>query len=242
MHSNTLYFHGLPGSGDELRMAGLSASQSPKVIAPLDFQALDDFVAKHGKVRLVAFSLGAFSALQMAATRPGQISEIVLISPAAPLELGEFLENMAGAPIFKTARASKVGLKILTAMQSTMAFIAPKILMSLMFAESCDADKDLLNNPVFVSCLTAGLRQSLHHNAKSYRHTLAKYVQPWAQDLGKVQCDVTIYHGRLDNWAPIAMAEALKSALSGRTELIIEPKQGHYSTLLTALPKIFAPA
>lgn len=156
--------------------------------------------------------------------------------------LGDFLDNMAGTPIFKTAHASKIGLLLLTAMQSIVAFVAPKFLLTQMFAASCDADKELLNDPVFVSCVTAGLRQSLHHNAKSYRHAIVKYVQPWAEKLGKVRCDVTIYHGELDTWSPVEMSEALKSALLGRTELIIEPKQGHYSTLLSVMPKIFAPS
>lgn len=40
---------------------------------------------------------------------------------------------------------------------------------------------------------------------------------------------------------PVGMAEALESALKGDTELIIEAQQGHYSTLVATLPKIFKP-
>jgi pimeloyl-ACP methyl ester carboxylesterase len=220
-------------------MAGISGCDSPKVIALSDFQMLDIAIAEHGKVRLVGFSLGAFSALKMAANRPDYVSEVILISPAAPLEFGEFLKNMAGVPVFKTARASKLGFLLLTSVHSAIAFVAPKFLLPQMFSESCDADKNLLRDPVFVSCVTARLRQSLHHNAKSYRQTIAQYVQPWAGELAKAKCDVTIYHGELDNWAPVGMAEALESALKGDTELIIEAQQGHYSTLVTVLPKIF---
>lgn len=234
----TFYFHGLPGSTAELRLLTCDVAPKIEVLHPLDFSRFEATEPMNGRVRIIGFSLGAFSAVRLAAMKPKWVKELILISPAAPLETGDYLPRMAGASVFKTAKRSKLGFAALTAMQSVLAAIAPRLLLHQMFAESCEKERALLSDPAFVSILMDGLKSSLGANAHMYRKSVRSYVGPWAKDLKLVQCHCRIFHGEKDNWAPVEMAKALAAALPSEPELRIEEGLGHYSTLAKTLPSV----
>lgn len=233
-----IYFHGLPGSAAELDLVGISDAQKPRVLDPLDVSAFDQHVKHTGPVQVIGFSLGAFSALKLAAARPDSVSDLVLISPAGALELGPYLDQMAGAPVFKMARSSAIGFAGMTAMQALAAHLVPKFLLRQMFANSCDADRGLLQDAVAIEHLIYGLKNALWTRATLYRRTVAEYVNPWAGLLNDVACPCRIFHGQRDTWAPIEMARLLAESLSGPTELQEAPNLGHYSTLIQVLPRV----
>lgn len=234
----TVYFHGLPGSARELELMSNPNACRPEVWAPLALSAPGDS-ADHGTpVRVIGFSLGAFSALKLAAARPDKVSELILISPAAPLELGPFLDQMAGAPVFKAARASRTGFALLTALQAVAAHVAPRFLLQQMFANSCAAEQALLQDPQAVDCLTDGLKHALWQAAPAYRQTVRSYVSPWEAEVSRVACPCQIYHGKLDDWVPLGMAEALAAHMAQESQLHALDGLGHYSTLIKVLPDL----
>jgi pimeloyl-ACP methyl ester carboxylesterase len=240
--SSVIYFHGLPGSADELALLELEHGGVPTVLDPLD---LEDFDRRHeasAPLTVIGFSLGAFSALKLAVARPASIADLVLISPAGPLEMGPFLGQMAGAPVFKMAKASSTGFAILTAAQALAAHAFPRLLLNQMFANSCDAEKALLRNPAIVRCLANGLKHSLWDAAPLYRRTLTEYVQPWETELSRVRCTCQVFHGELDNWVPVEMAQALFDRLPAGSQFQLEKGLGHYSTLIKVLPSILSRA
>lgn len=236
--SSVIYFHGLPGSPDELALLEQSDLNVPEVLDPLDFGSFDQRYESQTPVTVIGFSLGAFSALKLAISRPKSVAELVLISPAGPLEMGPFLDQMAGAPVFKTAKANSLAFALLTAAQALMAHISPWFLLNQMFANSCEAEQALLNNPEAVKCLTKGLTHSLWGIAPLYRQTVGEYVQPWEAELSKVQCPCQVFHGELDDWVPIEMARALFDRLPRGSHFQKEEGMGHYSTLIKVLPTI----
>lgn len=236
--SAVIYFHGLPGSPDELALLERSDLNVPEVLDPLDFGAFDRRHDAQTPATVIGFSLGAFSALKLATLRPTSVAELVLISPAGPLEMGPFLDQMAGAPVFKMAKANSLAFALLTAAQALAAHISPRFLLNQMFANSCDAEQALLNNPNAVNYLTKGLRHSLWGAAPVYRRTVSEYVQPWEAELSKVQCPCQVFHGELDDWVPIEMARALFDRLPAGSHFRKEEGMGHYSTLIRVLPTI----
>ena len=238
--SSVVYFHGLPGSSDELAFLGPAHGCVPDVLDPLDFDDFDRRYDASAPVTVIGFSLGAFSALKLAVARPDSVAELILISPAGPLELGPYLDQMAGAPVFKMARASSVAFAILTAAQALSAYAFPRLLLNQMFANSCDAEKALLRNPAMVRCLTKGLKHALWDTAPLYRRTVTKYVQPWATELSRVQCPCQVFHGELDDWVPGEMAQALFDRLPAGSQFRLEEGLGHYSTLIKVLPNILS--
>jgi pimeloyl-ACP methyl ester carboxylesterase len=180
---------------------------------------------------LVGFSLGAMWALKLAALRPERVSRIVLVSPAAPLELGDFLPSMAGRAVFEMAQRGLWPLSALSAVQSLATRWAPEMLLTGLFQGSATAELELSREPAFRRALLASLRTCLTEHRAAYHRELLAYVRPWASTLEQVRCDVQVYHGDADTWAPLAMSQALESRLAGRVDLVVSSNLGHFSML-----------
>jgi Predicted hydrolase of the alpha/beta-hydrolase fold len=129
----TLYFHGLPGSAAELEGFGPEIAQRAAGFHVAarggDFARLAEAIAArfpNGPLHLVGFSLGAAAALRVAPLLGERVRQIDLVSPAAPLQLGDFLGGMAGAPVFRAALAGHWPLAALTFAQAQSTRIAPE--------------------------------------------------------------------------------------------------------------------
>ena len=224
-----LYLHGLPGSAAELALGPVGRAADwtvPDRDAPSFAQLALALPA--GPLHLVGFSLGAACALRLAALAPDRVARVTLVSAAAPLELGDFLPDMAGAAVFRAAR-SHAQLSALTTVQSTLARLSPALFARLL-ARGADAEEAaLLQTPALRRALAEGLTR----NRKAYLRELAAYVQPWARHLPHVRAPVALVHGRADRWAPPAMAEALATALPQAG--LHWHETGHFGTLRTVL-------
>ena len=245
MDDPIIYCHGLPGHPAELGAFG--AANRLQQFRPLDrlaqgrgdFEA--DLLAAFDALELKApsvvagFSLGAMSAIYLAARRPHLVSKLVLISPAAPLQLGDFLPKMAGRPVFSAAQRGAFALRILSGLQAALIRVAPRGVIDVMFRASPNADKELLAQPDVFEAVSNGLRACLLSRQAAYRTELLAYVRPWADVLSEVRCAAQIWQGSLDDWTPPAMAQALKAQLGERAVLKLCPDLGHYSTLHAAL-------
>jgi pimeloyl-ACP methyl ester carboxylesterase len=218
---------------DRLRVVGKDADA--EVLAAFDATGREPCV-------LVGFSLGAMWALKLAALRPERVSRIVLVSPAAPLELGKFLPSMAGRAVFETAQRGLWPLSALSFVQSLVTRWAPEMLLTGMFQGSAKAELDLSQEPAFRRALLASLRTCLTQHRKAYHRELLDYVRPWAATLEQVRCDVEIRHGDADTWAPLAMAKALEDKLSCKVNLIAGSNLGHFSMLHACLRDVLKTA
>lgn len=239
-----IYFHGLPGSPTELeplasaeqlrrvipvdRLATRGATYAESVVAAFDSHGID------GPIDVAGFSLGAMAALHIAALRADKVRKIILISPAAPLELGDFLPQMAGRPVFEAASRGALSLGCLSTVQAAAAAIAPDLMLKTMFANSAPVERLLLDAPGFRTTLAEGMLLCLGRRKQTYHEELRAYVRPWSDVLARVSCDVEIWQGDKDTWTPMAMALALQSHL-GRATLKVCAGLGHYSTLREAL-------
>ena len=226
----TLYLHGLPGSGAELRLAGVTLPVLRREAPSFAQLAL---ALPEGPLHLVGFSLGVACALRLAVLIPEKVARLTLISAAAPLEMGDFLPDMAGAAVFRAAR-SHGRLSALTAVQSTLARMSPGLFSRLLFQGADAADRALFEAPDSAEILRTALKDGLTTHKAVYLRELAAYVQPWAHHLPLLRQPVTLHHGTQDRWAPPAMAEALASTLPDAT-LHWHADLGHYSTLKAAL-------
>lgn len=230
-----VYVHGLPGSGAELAIAPLPERERPVVVPPWAGSLPSD-----GPVHRIGFSLGAFGAVRLLAARPERVARLDLVSPAAPLELGDFLPAMAGRAVFEMARSRPRVLAAAVAAQGVAARAVPLLLARALFASADPVERDLLREPGFRALLVRGLRHSLIEHRGEYLSTLADYVAPWASRLDSVRCPVRIRHGTADRWAPVGMAHALDRALGARSRLRVLDGLGHYGALRAALPQLLA--
>lgn len=248
MNKGFVYCHGLPGCAAELGAFG--AANRLQQVHPLHrltrslgnfeenlLEAFDALELKEPSV-VVGFSLGAMSAIYLAARRPHLVSKLILISPAAPLQLGNFLPKMAGRPVFGAAQRGPIALHILSGLQAALISIAPRLVITTMFRASPEADKRLLAQPELFTAVSNGLRACLLSRQAAYRIELLAYVRPWTNVVREVRCGTEIWQGGQDDWTPPAMAEALKAQIGDLAVLNVLPDLGHYSTLHEALQQL----
>jgi pimeloyl-ACP methyl ester carboxylesterase len=249
-----VYFHGVPGDiaeaavmHDDAKRHGLQVICQDRfsIDAAIDgsnyFQTLaDDIVslAQGKQVDIIGFSIGAFVALQVCRQHSLSVRSLHLISPAAPLGGGDFLESMAGKRVFRLARNLPAVLKILTSIQGLMAKHAPGFLFKMLFANAAGGDKLLVDNVEFRQFLGGVLLECLSNHIPGYLRDVHAYVSPWEDSLRSVQVNTHLWHGDQDNWSPIAMSAYLEQQLPLCAPLHVMEGLSHYSTLYAAIPTI----
>jgi pimeloyl-ACP methyl ester carboxylesterase len=236
--AQTVYFHGLPGSVAELAGFGpeIAARAAGFHVAARggDFARLAAGVAARfpeGPLRLVGFSLGAAAALRTAPLLGERVAQIDLAAPAAPLQLGDFLGEMAGAPVFRAALAGRVPFAALTFVQAQAARLAPHKMAAALMAKAKGEDRALAADPRFIAALAQSLRHSLIDSRAAYASEISAHVSDWRADLALVHQPVSIWQGSVDDWTPPAMADALAAALPRRPQVTLLPGLSHFSTL-----------
>ena len=157
-------------------------------------------------------------------------------------ELGDFLKDMAGGPIFRMARNHPWLFRLVTRVQALVARIAPDFFARQVFALSQGKDAPLAADPTFRRDWSAVAQTCLSGGAAAYRAEITAYVAPWSGVLARVSVPTTIWYGTADNWVPPAMAEALAQALPNVACVRQIMDGSHYSTLAAALPHIMAPS
>jgi pimeloyl-ACP methyl ester carboxylesterase len=232
--ATTLYFHGLPGSGAELAGFGpeIAARAAGFHVATRggDFAQVAASLPE-GALRLVGFSLGAAAALRTARLLGERVAQIDLVAPAAPLHLGDFLGQMAGAPVFRAALAGAMPFAVLTFVQAQVARLAPEKMAAALMAKAKGEDRALAADPRFIAALAQSLRHSLLDARAAYTSEIRAFVSDWRAELALVHQPVSIWQGSEDDWTPPAMAEALAAALPRRPQLALLPGLSHFSTL-----------
>lgn len=244
---HTVYFHGLPGSAAELSSFGPAIAAQTRhfhviergnalAAGPEDgyFARLADLIAVQfpdGALRLVGFSLGGAAALRVAPRLGARVQQIDLVSPAGPLGLGDFLDGMAGAPVFRAALAGRRPFAALTWLQAQFAGLAPARMAAALLANARGADRELAADPHFVRHLAQSLRASLRDQRAAYLSEILLYVTDWSAELGKVHQPVTIWQGSEDDWTPPAMAQAMAARLPTAPAVRSQPGCSHFSAL-----------
>lgn len=247
MAEQPIYFHGIPGSSGEMVLFGDHSADGLGAVHVVDRSSIKagaDPAGYFGQLartiqtrfpnqplRLIGFSLGASVALRTAPYLGPQVSGIDLISAAAPLELGDYLGGMAGAPVFRLARSNPTLFAGLVRLQSVAAKLAPSRLYDALFASAQGADLALSKDAAFKAAMLPILHQSLGAQRATYIGEISLYVQDWETELDRVTQPVTIHHGVADTWSPVAMAQDLARRLPNVAAVHLLDDHSHFSTL-----------
>jgi pimeloyl-ACP methyl ester carboxylesterase len=238
-----VYFHGLPGGPRELQAFGeftlpLFAPDRCNDAPHLKFPAYVDYLAQcvrgqfpQGSIMLVGFSAGARMALELGVKLEDRDIEIILVSGAAPLQSGEFLNDMAGRLVFGAAKASPPLFSVLTTLQSLLARWAPGGLFRTLISTAQGSDQALKIDERFTQVIKSVIVKTLQSGSVGYRREVLAYVAPWGHLLSRVKAPATLWHGTEDNWTPIGMADAMEAALPNVRAVHRLPGLSHYSTL-----------
>lgn len=249
-----IYFHGAPGAPEECAIFDLYAKEQGLRFICFDrfsgdcsiageayYQLLAQEISKQDagkKVDVVGFSIGAFIALQTCRYLGNEVRSLHLISAAAPLDAGDFLEAMAGKQVFQLVKTAPILFVLLSYWQGLLALLFPNALFRLLFASAAGDDKALSDDRAFQSGITQVLRACFIGRVQGYLRDVKAYVQPWKDTLSGINANTHIWHGAEDNWSPVAMAAYLASAIPGCTSTEIFNGLSHYSCLYRAAPEI----
>lgn len=241
MSDRIAYFHGLPGGPGEWPMFAPPPLRDAAIVPDRNTRReageLAAALAGDGWT-LIGFSLGAPVALQVAAALGDRARHLHLISPAGPLQLGDFLPAMAGGPLFRLAAEHPRLFAAVTRLESLVARMAPRWLLGRLMAGAAPADRALAADPAFVAAMSGVLREGLGRSPAGFHAEVTAYVRDWRSVLDRVSTPVTIWQGDADTWTPPAMARALQAALPGQPVLHLIPGASHYSALHEALRRI----
>ena len=236
------YFHGQPGGPGEWSAcapAGLAAF-TPDGNTPASAAALAAMVAAQtpGPLTLIGFSLGAPVALAVAAELGHRVTRLHLVSPAAPLALGDFLPHMAGGALFRLARDRPALFRLLARLQGVAARTAPLLLLDRLFATASGDDRALRHDPAFRAALADVLRTGLGRSSAGFIAEVRAYAAGTAPSTGAIAAPIHIWQGADDSWTPPAMAQALAASLPGDVAFTLLPGCGHYGALRAALARL----
>ncbi len=239
-----IFCHGMPGSeldADLLRHANPSTNIIALNLLDVDPEQMERGLqdafdeafeqADNKPVDLVGFSIGAMVATRLATLHPANVSQLILVSPAAPLSLGDFLPNMAGKPVFELALKHPKLLRLLTRFQGSVARVSPRKLTNMLFAKCGAIEKQLLEEPLIRSAMAKALSASLVEKPASYIAYVSAYVSEWSGILLAVKCPVVLWHGTKDTWSPPEMSKKLEAAFESEVTLNWVENAEHYSTL-----------
>lgn len=250
-----VYFHGAPGAKEECSLFDQDAKQNHLRVICLDrfdisssIQGKNYYklltkeviaIAGDKKIDIIGFSIGAHVALEVRQLLGDKVREVHLISAAAPLNGGDFIDHMAGGMVFKLAKNAPFAFSLLTQYQRLMALLAPKALAAMLFASAAGQDKPLSQEVSFKQFIIPLLALCFKSRARGYIRDVLQYVG-WQEDnLQQCHANVTLWHGTQDNWSPFAMASFLDQSLAGKTQLEAMQDLSHYSCLYAAAPSIF---
>lgn len=249
-----VYFHGAPGAPAEGAIFDACGKEHGLTFICFDrfsvestitdeayYQYLAREISKKSagaKVDFIGFSIGAFVALQTCRHMAHEVRSLHLVSAAAPLEAGDFLDAMAGKQVFQLAKAFPALFVALSYWQSVLALFLPNALFRLLFASAGGQDKTLAADRAFQSSITEILRSCFIRRVPGYARDVKAYVRPWNTILSEISVNTHIWHGAEDNWSPEGMARYLKSAIPGCTSIKMFDGLSHYSCLYRAAPEI----
>lgn len=249
-----VYFHGTPGSPEECAVFDQYGKENnltfisyerfsidPALEDTLYYQHLADEItgkAAGKPVDLIGFSIGGFIALQVCRPMGSSVRSLHLVSAAAPLDAGSFIDMAAGKSVFRLAQQHAFLFQLLVRLQGLIASIRPSLVFRMMFANAAGEDKKLAANDEFEAAISEMLKLCFSRHAAAYARDIKAYVQPWNDTLAGIGVTTHIWHGAEDNWSPVAMAEYLASAMPGCASTEIFDGLSHYSCLYRAAPEI----
>ncbi len=249
-----LYFHGAPGAPEESSIFERHAKEHDLNIICIDrfsinlslrgaayYKHIENIVRdkiKDNSVGIIGFSIGCHVAIEISNMLGSKVRGLHLISAAAPLDAGGFLNGMAGKSVFTLAMKAPKLFTVLSFWQVLLAKLAPSILFKILFSSAAGNDKELSKNKEFIAYINSVLSTCFSGNVKGYIREINQYIKPWGQTILNCTANTYIWHGANDNWSPVSMAVYLAETIPGSTSLEIIDEMSHYSCLYEAAPKI----
>jgi pimeloyl-ACP methyl ester carboxylesterase len=248
-----LFCHGLADSRLSVQyLTGVAQELGLRIVAPdrpgtggTDFRRLPQVVDWAEDAALVLDALGADSAALVgisaggpyaaacAASMPGRVRRLMLVSPLGlpgwPTRGMAFGERASLGIARRAPAFGGWGLGRLAA----LARRSPGLFLRLATSELPGADRRALEQPGMRESFVTGYLEAFRRGSWGVAQDLRVLTRPWGFELGSIDVPTSIHHGDADNTVPPRHAQLFAEAIPG-AQLRLHPGHGHFSILDTA--------
>lgn len=256
-----MYFHGVPGSRLEGRLAtdaarsvgvrviapdrpgfGGSSFQRRRTIAawPADVAELADRLGL-SRFAVIGVSGGGPYALACAARMPRRVTGVALVAALGRasgrgLTRGMLMRNRLALALAGRAPAAA---RIAIGLAARAVRSHPERFVACMQAGAPAADRKLLGEGGYRALFAQSTPLALRRGGRGVARDLTLLARAWDFRLEEVRAPVSLWHGLADNIVPAAMARALAAALP-RSALHCFAGEGHLSLIVRRLDAALA--
>lgn len=256
-----LYFHGLPGSRLEARVAAAAARRLGVRLLAVDrpgfgqstFQArrgIRDWTADVGalaeqlslrRFSIIGVSGGGPYALACAALLARRLARVALLCPLGPLDAVGARDGMLMQDrllLALAAHAAPLGRGVARALAYWMRR-DPERYLRFMLTGMTSPDRDLFADPGYRALVLASTAEALRQGGRGAAWELTLIARPWDFRLRDVRMPVTLWQGLADQILPAAMARRLAAALPACDARYL-PGEGHLSLVARHIGEVLA--
>ncbi len=246
------YFHGTPSAGVEFNVFGNKAildALNVRIIAPdrpgngfSDFQPNRRFTDWHKDVLALAnhlnlerfailgYSGGGPYAAACALAIPGRITRVGIVSGMAPFTepgLADGVHN--NSRNFMDASHQKPWLsRMILRSMGLLTYLAPDTVIANASTALPEIDRAIISLPEAQQGFLTMIRESLRKGPRGAQHDTRLMVTEWDFDPHEIQIPVFLWHGELDQNAPVQMGYYMAKVIpQSRAEFY--PNEGHLS-------------
>lgn len=244
-----LYFHGLPASRLEARLAHRAAvGQHVRLVAldrpgygRSDFRpgTLADWPADIAEVAdalgldrfaVLGVSGGGPYALACAACLPARVSATAIVAGLGETMVAEDFARLEvfARMSFRLARSAPVLSRTVNRVLAALLRRRPELLNTLLAAGMSAPDREVLADPEVQCMLEAALHEAFRSGSSGASQDLKVLAHPWNFDVRAIRVPCYLWHGEQDKTVPVEMGRRLASLIPGCSATFL-PDEGHFS-------------
>ncbi|WP_105614404.1 alpha/beta fold hydrolase [Vallitalea okinawensis] len=178
------------------------------------------------KFAIIGVSGGGPNTLACAWKIPDRLTGVGVISSGPPV--ADALEglNRKNRLIMTSGKYIPKLIKLNSRFLSTVVKRKPEKMINMLLSSYPDCDKKILQQKAIKDVLMADMQQAFLQGGRGSAHEVILFSNPWLIPLDKIEIDVHIWHGELDNATPPSFAKYLEKVIPN-CHINIIPDAGH---------------
>jgi pimeloyl-ACP methyl ester carboxylesterase len=251
--SPLFYFHGLPGSRLEAKLAdeagrhlnariigidrpgfGRSDFKGGRKIGhwPLDVAELANALGID-RFAVVGVSGGGPYSLACALKIPRRLTSVGIVCGAGPFDTPGAIDRMTviSRVALRLARHASWILKLVCSLLAVFMRYNPELIVAHMAARAGQPDKAALNQPKLRQILSASFRESVRTGPSGIVRDLVLLSHPWGFRLQDISIKIHLWHGGRDLIVPPSLGRYQARAIPG-CQGAFYPNEGHFSLIV----------
>jgi len=208
-----------PGIGTSAKRPHMSVAEWAEV-------ALREMTIQgHERFSVAGWSAGGPYALACAAAAPDRVEKVATIASMHPIDAPRYLSELGmrlDRVLFRWAVDHPARARAIVRAGS---FAPEWMVMNDVVKLSVPAERQILRS--HAKLIHRFLKEATRCGCDGVVHDYARLAGDWGFDLGSVECDVTLWHGRDDPLVPVAHGRDLAARLP-KGEFREMPERGHF--------------